>query len=211
MYVKVSNLAPSEAYFAAVAAATLARKLCPKFTGISASTIQPVWGQGWFGLSWDPSSSVWFQEHGTRPHTMRSLAGKTIPMWLDDPTGEIRRKNPKAQVRMTASGKPQVLLFRRAAHLGQRRTVRRNGVNMEVPASYPGAPGRIANRDAPQPWTAHGRSGGQIRPGNVGVRWRHPGIVRRGFLRHSIETVCREHGLDRGPVTTASNVQPWMR
>ena len=79
-------------------------------------------------------------------------------MWVDDPTGELASKNPKARTRVTMSGKPQVLIFRRAAKLGQRKAVRTKIANglyhqTSVPMSYPGAPGRIGTRQAGQPWT----------------------------------------------------------
>lgn len=146
------------------------------------------------------NSYVWFQEQGIRPFTMFSLAGKTIPMWVDDPTGTERQKNPKAQVRTTLSGKTQVLIFRRAAMPGQTKKVRRKtagGTYEEytVPMSYPGAPGRIARREAPQPWTTPGRRPGAIARGNVGVRWRHPGLAPRQFLNHAMTLAAEKGGI----------------
>lgn len=172
----------------------------PKMSGASAARMQPLYGKGYFGLSWQ-DSYVFFQDHGIRPFTMRSLAGKTIPMWIDDPTGQERSKNPKAKVRVTQSGKTQVLIFRKAANLGQRKTKYgkdRNGnrvVISDKPASYPGAPGRIANREAGAPWTRGGKQGGQIAAGNSGVRWRHPGIAPRLFLNNALTLAAQWNGI----------------
>lgn len=198
MWVVSPHLPPEHAAVAAYDAAVLARKHAPKLSGLSASRIQPVAGAGFFGLSWE-DPQVWFQERGTRASTMNSLAGKTIPMWIDDPTGEERRKNPKADTRITASGKTQVLIFRRAARHGQRKTVRRrvNGrmQKVNVPASYPGAPGRIARRHVARPDTVPGKVPGaiattDIRP-HVGVRWRNPGVVGRHFIENALRESAR--------------------
>ncbi len=210
MYLRVDAPEP-ECHEMSLHAVAVARRNAPKMTGNSARSIEPIWGQGWFGVRWDPQSPIWFNERGTRPFTMRSLAGKTIPMWIDDPVGTERRANPKARVRTTASGKVQVLIFRRAAKLGERRMKRdRHGKLVDVPASYPGAPGRIAHRDAAAPWTAAGRRGGSIRPGNVGVRWRHPGIHRRGFIRFALQSAASAYGFDANGLRTATRPQPWM-
>lgn len=210
MYVRVPEANETVCKNLAVHAVAVAQKNSPKLSGASSRSLEPIWGVGWFGVRWDPSTALWYQERGTRPHTMRSLAGKTVPMWIDDPTGKERAKNPKAKIRTTASGKVQVLIFRKAAKLGQRVRRRRNGAMVEVPASYPGAPGRIVNRDAAAPWTARGRKGGQIRPGNVGVRWRHPGIERRGFVRFAIQSALDAAGYPQGQIATATRSQPWM-
>jgi hypothetical protein len=122
------------------------------------------------------NSYVWFQEQGIRAFTMWSLKGKVIPMWVDDPTGTEREKNPKAQTRVTLSGKTQVLIFRRATN--------------------PGAPGRIAKREAPQPWTTAGRRPGAIARGNVGVKWSHPGLAPRKFLNHAVGAAARWGGIE---------------
>lgn len=171
-------------------ATQLARRLFPKVSGASAADLQPFYGVGFFGIHWT-SPVVWFQEAGTKPRTMRSLAGKTIPMWVDDPRGTLRKKNPKAQTRITRSGKAQTLIFRRAARQGQRRP------DGSV-ASYPGAPGRIASREASRPNTSAGKVGGAIALGNVGVRWRHPGLGSRNVIRHSVMTVAARHGIRAG-------------
>jgi hypothetical protein len=176
-----------------------ARQLMPKLTGYSASRIYPLYGAGYFGIGF-LDSYVWFQENGIRPFTMFSLAGKTIPMWIDDPTGEMAQKNPRAQTRVTMSGKPQVLIFRKVAQLGQRKTVRRKVANAtyeehSVPMSYPGAPGRIGVRQAGQPYTTPGKMGGRIASGNVGVRWRHPGLAPRMFLNRSMTVAAQRAGI----------------
>jgi hypothetical protein len=181
------------------AAVRQARQLMPKLTGYSASRIFPLYGSGYFGIGFQ-DSYVWFQENGIRPFTMFSLAGKTIPMWIDDPTGEMAAKNPRAQTRITMSGKPQVLIFRKAARMGQRKTTRRKVAEatyeeFSMPASYPGAPGRIGVRQAGQPWTTPGKAGGQIAGGNVGVRWRHPGLAPRQFLNRSITLAAQQAGI----------------
>jgi hypothetical protein len=195
----VSGLRGARARNMANTALREARRVMPKLTGRSASRLFPLYGAGFFGVGW-ADSYVWFQEQGIKPFTMFSLAGKVIPMWVDDPTGTERQKNPKAQVRTTMSGKTQVLIFRRAAMPGQSRTVRRkiaDGTYQEytVPASYPGAPGRISRREAAQPYTTPGRRPGAIAKGNVGVRWRHPGLAPRLFLNHAMTMACQQAGI----------------
>lgn len=176
-----------------------ARRKMPKATGYGASRISPAYGQGYFGVKWQ-DSYVWFQENGINPFTMTSLAGKTIPMWIDDPTGEERAKNPKARTRVTQSGKSQVLIFRRVAQIGQRKTVRkvnrRTGevTTNDVPMSYPGAPGRIGIREAGGGMTAPGRVAGAIARGNVGVRWRHPGLAPRMFMNNALTLTAQWNG-----------------
>ena len=144
------------------------------------------------------NSYTWYQDNGIRPFTMYALAGKTIPMWVDDPTGTERLRNPKAQTRVTLSGKVQILIFRRAAQIGQRKTVRTKVAGQwetrTVPLSYPGAPGRIGRREAGRPYTSIGRTGGQIASGTVGVRWRHPGLAPRKFLNRAM-VVASQRGL----------------
>lgn len=176
-----------------------ARRVMPKLTGRAASRLFPLYGSGYFGIGW-LDNYTWFQEQGIRPFTMYALAGKVIPMWVDDPTGTEREKNPKAQVRVTLTGKAQVLIFRRAAMPGQVRKVRRKAPGggyeeVTVPASYPGAPGRIGRREAARPFTTPGRVPGAIARGNVGVRWRHPGLAPRMFLNHAITLACGQAGI----------------
>jgi hypothetical protein len=192
MYVPGEN--PWVLKLAAQDAAEIARTLSPKLTGRSSSRIEAISGPGWFGIRW-MDSYLWFQEHGISAFTMRSLAGKTIPMWIDDPTGDEQRSNPKAKVR-TINGRTQVLIFRRAAHIGQRKFVRRGGVMANVPASYPGAPGRIAVRHAGPPHTRPGARPGQVHPRNVGVRWRHPGLAPRNFLHDALIRAADLHSLE---------------
>jgi hypothetical protein len=146
------------------------------------------------------NSYTWFQEQGINPFTMTSLAGKTIPMWINDPYGTLAQANPKALTRVTVSGVPQVLIFRKAAPLGSYKTVRRRVAKgqyeeIQVPRSYPGAPGRIGVREAGRPWTSQGRIGGAIARGNVGVRWRHPGLAPRLFLNHAITMAATAAGI----------------
>lgn len=185
----------------ALEAAAIARRSMPKFSGASAREIQPLWGHGFFGLRWS-SPVVWYQEVGIRPFTMNRLAGKTIPMWIKDPTGVERARNPRAQVRVGEDGVPRVLIFRRAARHGQRKIVERNGQRVDVPASYPGAPGRIAVREMAAPHTRRGKIGGRIAGGpdlarpNVGVRWRHPGLIGRSFLHRGMTQAAIQAGLD---------------
>ncbi|MFI0967073.1 hypothetical protein ACH4S8_37665 [Streptomyces sp. NPDC021080] len=195
------DLSPNRARAAARDAVRLARRAMPKMSGAAARGMQPIYGRGYFGIQW-ATEVVWYQDHGTRPFTMKSLAGKTIPMWIDDPTGQERRDNPKAKTRVTESGKVQVLIFRRAALIGQRKKVYRRdpktGLKVLVsdkPMHYPGAPGRIAWREAAAPWTRPGKRGGQIHPGNIGVWWRHPGIKPRSFLNTSMTTAAQKAGL----------------
>jgi hypothetical protein len=195
----ITGLSGSKARNMANTAAREARRVMPKLTGRSASRLQPLYGAGFFGLTWQ-DSYVWFQEQGIRPFTMYALAGKTIPMWVDDPTGTERQKNPKAKTRVTMSGKTQVLIFRKAAMPGQRITRRRKVADgtwedYSAPASYPGAPGRIGRREAAQPRTTAGRKAGAIARGNVGVRWRHPGLAPRQFLNHAMTFAAQQGGI----------------
>jgi hypothetical protein len=196
----VPKLSPGRARSCALSAVRECRRKMPKMSGASAARLQPLYGKGYFGIWWQ-DSYVFFQDHGIRPFTMRSLAGKVIPMWIDDPTGQERSKNPKAKIRVTLSGKTQILIFRRAAALGQRITKYgkdRQGNRIVVsdkPASYPGAPGRINRREAAAPWTKSGKQGGQIAAGNGGVRWRHPGIEPRLFLNNAVTLAAQWHGI----------------
>ena len=194
----VPKLSGPRARRCANAAARHARKLMPKLTGYSASRLFPLYGEGYFGLGWQ-DAYTWYQDNGIRPFTMFHLAGKTVPMWVDDPAGTERQRNPRAQTRVTVSGKVQVLIFRRAAQLGQTKTVRTKVAGQwevrTVPASYPGAPGRIGVREAGRPWTTAGRTGGQIARGNIGVRWRHPGLAPRKFLNRGMVQAALENGI----------------
>jgi hypothetical protein len=198
MIMVISKLSGPRARRIANDAVREARKLMPKMSGRAASRLFPIYGYGYFGIGW-LDSYTWFQEQGIRPFTMRSLAGKTIPMWIDDPGGIERQRNPKARTRTTMSGKTQVLIFRRAAMPGQTRQVRTKVAGQwevrTVPMSYPGAPGRIGRREIGQPLTTPGRTGGQIAGGNVGVRWRHPGLAPRKFLNRGMSLAAQRNGI----------------
>jgi hypothetical protein len=198
----VEGLSDDDARFLATEATRLGQMVAPKLTGRSSRNFTPIWGEGFFGIKF-MDNHVWFQEAGINPFTMRSLAGKTIPLWVNDPTGETARKNPKAKKRITADGRHQVLIFRRAAAIGSRRTEMRQGRFVDVPASYPGAPGRISRREPPGVIRRGSRVGGRIARHNVGVRWRHPGLPRRGFLRRALIDTAEYHGYPVGPIRDA--------
>lgn len=211
----VPGLKGSRARHIANAAVAEARRKMPKMSGYSANRMQPIYGQDYFGIRW-ADSYVWFQDHGIRAFTMNNLAGKTIPMWVDDPTGIERQKNPKAKIRTTLSGKTQVLIFRRAAEKGKRIVkYRRNKatgqreVVSDKPASYPGAPGRIGVREAGAPLTTPGRVAGAVARGNVGVRWRHPGIAPRLFLNNAMTLSAQRYGIV--PVRIYIGDQRWSQ
>lgn len=191
------GLSAADAQVLAEAATAHAQSIAPKLSGEGAGSLTPVWGAGWFGIAW-ARDYMWFQEAGIRPFTMRSLAGKIVPMWVPDPTGSEARKIPAGErarrTRRTVDGRRQVLIFRKVSHPGtrKRKVHPRTGVVRHVPASYPGAPGRIAVRKM----AADGQTPtGKIAARNVGVRWRHPGITGRGFMRHSLEQVAAQAGL----------------
>lgn len=179
----------------AEAAVSIARSRMPRVTGYMASTLQPLAGPGYFGIYF-PDRKVWFMEQGTRPHTMRNLPrDKPIPMWVEDADGsqarEIRKHSKKPpQTRVTEDGRRQVLIFRRVAPNKSRKTIMRDGQPVSVPRSYPGAPGRISAR----------RSTGKIATGNVGVRWRHPGIAPRMFLNSALADIALANGIELVPV-----------
>lgn len=195
----VPGLHPRDARRMATQALRQTRRTMPKMTGDSAKRMTAVYGQDYFGVKFQ-DSYVWFQENGIRSFTMNNLQGKTIPMWIDDPSGMERSKNPKAKTRTTASGKTQVLIFRKVAMKGQRKSVVRKGPKgierkVDVPMSYPGAPGRIAHREASQPHTTPGRKPGAIAKNNIGVRWRHPGLQPRLFMNHALTVAAQQNGV----------------
>lgn len=180
-----------------------ARQRMPRVTGLTASRVTPIWGPRWFGLSFP--REAWYMEHGTKPFTMRSLAGKTIPMWITDVDGSLRRDNPKAKVRRTEDGRTQVLIFRKAAKMGARRQVTgRWGTTYMAPAAYPGAPGRINRRQPGQPWTPVGARGGAIAGGNGGVRWRHPGVRSMQNLNAALAETAFDAGMIIEPIYAAA-------
>ena len=106
MFVDVSE---QDAHYLAINATEHARLTMPRVSGATARHMQPIWDQGYFGIYF-PDPHTWYMEHGTKPFTMRSLANKTIPMWVSDLDGSIRAKDPKAKVRRTEDGRLQVLI-----------------------------------------------------------------------------------------------------
>lgn len=203
MVMFVDGIDEQTSEYLAIDATYTARQRMPRVSGLTASRLTPISGKGFFGVYF-PDRHAWFQEKGTKAFTMTSLAGKTIPMWIDDVDGSARTKNPKAKVRRTQDGRTQILIFRRAAPMGQRRVLRhRNAVTGMVersttPASYPGAPGRIANRAAGMGWEGSrtpALEAGQVARGNVGVRWRHPGLRSTQNINAAIATVAFRSGL----------------
>jgi hypothetical protein len=210
----VPNLDLVRARRVAIDACIAARTFAPKATSASSAKFYPVWGEGWFGVAWE-HPYVFYTEAGIRPFTMRSLAGKVVPMWVNDPDGKQARENPKAKTRILDDGRKQVLIFRRAARQGQRKNVWRNQngsmVRKSVPMSYPGAPGRIAvNRS--QGIMRSGdvdpssRNPGQIAPRNVGVRWRHPGTDGSRFLARGLYVAAVANGF---PVSSVNYLSMW--
>jgi hypothetical protein len=200
-----------QCYEAAQLAVAHAQALCPKLTGTGASGIRPIFGEGYFGLTWT-MPYIWVQNTGAKPFLMRSLAGKTIPMWVDDPIGTTIRDNPKAKTRTTASGRTQVLIFRKAAPIGSRKTVKRKGpggatISVDVPRSYPGAAGRIAQREAAAPYTTPGKLGGRVAAGNIGIRWYFPGLSPRSFLEEGLQRAASHMGA-RGHISVAYDFLP---
>lgn len=195
LYCRIPNLKISAAEMLAKQACAQARTLSPKLSGRAAEGIKPYFGEGYFGVRWD-RPYLWYQEAGIGAFTMRNLAGKTIPMWVDDWTGEMARANPKAKTRITSNGRRQILIFRKAGKIGARKRVAQRDARgrllrwRDVPQSYPGAPGRIQVREWQPPDRTTGRitsTGTRI---HVGVRWRHPGLVPREFMQYSIQSVA---------------------
>lgn len=182
-------------------ATRLAQDQMPKMRRDGAwSRLTPVWGDGWFGIRW-VDRHTWYQERGIRAFTMHSLAGRVVPMWIDDPTGQERQNNPRAQTRMTESGKQQVLIFRRVGRRGDAKRVIRDGQSQWVPeTNYPGAPGRIERREASAPRTTVGRVGGRVARGNVGVKWRHPGLARKGFMEFALRQTAEDFAMTPGDI-----------
>jgi hypothetical protein len=169
--------------------------------------MEPIWGDGYFGVRWR-DNYVWFQEMGVRPFLMTHLQGKTIPMWVPDPDGKLRAKNPKIKVR-NLNGTTQVLIFRKVAHKGERKLVTRRvgGVERQVsvPRSYPGAPGRInpGQRHEGRPVS---KRGGQIKAGHGGVRWRYPGLKAQMFLHQGLLMAAKFNGVEPGKIVAAHSV-----
>ena len=174
LLVLVPGMRPGQARRIALVAVREARRRMPKLSGRGARGLQPIYGKGYYGIFFG-ESYIWYQEQGIRPFTMRGLQGKTIPMWIDDPTGTERLRNPNAKVRRTGSGKVQVLIFRKATR--------------------PGAPGRIGVRESARPWTRQGKLGGWVARGNIGVQWRHPGLAPRKFMNSALTVASGQHGI----------------
>lgn len=186
-------------------AAHYARSRAPKLSGASSRRLYPIWGPDYFGIRW-VDKHVWYQEMGIKPFLMNELQGKTIPMWVDDPDGSVKLRNKKAETRVTGDGRQQTLIFRKVAKKGDRKQVRRTvgGIEryIDVPASYPGAPGRINRRNKGRPFIRDG--GGRIASGNVGVRWRHPGLGSRFFMHEGLLMSAYDIGLPRGVVVNVA-------
>lgn len=185
-------------------AAASARLLAPKLSGEGAQGIKTYFGDGFFGVRWD-RAYLWYQEQGINPFTMTKLAGKTIPMWVDDPLGEEARANPKAKRRITETGRKQVLIFRKVGKIGARKAVVQRDASgrivnrRSVPQSYPGAPGRIVQRSYGFKDVQYGHTGriARLAPrAHVGVRWRHPGIVGREWMQYSLQQVGQMAGIE---------------
>ena len=173
MLVYVEGLHSQAARTLAYEALRRCREVMPKLWSTK-KRIWATWGDGFYGLTWG-DSYLWFQEQGIRAFTMNSLQGKTIPMWVDDNDGELQRKNSKIQVKIGSDSRIKVLIFRKA--------------------TKPGAPGRISRREARKPFTRPGKLGGQIAPGNVGVKWRHPGLRGTHYLLYGLTETARVHGV----------------
>lgn len=161
----VDGLRTPRAYGIAQQALREARRKAPRRSGWSANRLYAIYGYGFYGIAWS-DTYVWYLENGINPFTMWALQGKTIPMWVKDPGGIERAKNPKIKTRTNLDGVTEVLIFRKATR--------------------PGAPGRIG--------TPRGK-GGRIAPGNVGVKWRHPGLAPRKFLNNAISLAAQWNGI----------------
>lgn len=200
MFAKVKGLDAFRAHQLAIQAVQQARLVAPKgYLAVGensmASRLLPYSGRGYFGIRW-LDNYAYYQEMGAQPFTMSSLSGKTIPMWLKDPTGIERIKNPKAKTRVRPDGVTEVLIFRKVAKKGARKTIiTKYGNKKSVPASYPGAPGRIALREARHPYTSPGKAAGAISSPNVGVRWRNPGLRGKHFMQNGITTAAAGNGI----------------
>src|SRR5690242_9251715 len=86
LLVLIPGMRPAQARRIALDAVRIARRNAPKLTGRSAKRMQPLYGKGYYGIFFG-DTPLWFQENGIRAFTMNNLQGKTIPMWIDDPTG----------------------------------------------------------------------------------------------------------------------------
>ena len=156
----VDNLSGAQAKTHAKNAVKLAQAKMPRVWS-ARKRIDPVYGNGHFGISWE-DPYLWYQERGIKAFTMNSLRGKVIPMWVADEDHKLRTQNPRIQTQIRSDGSVRVLIFRRATN--------------------PGAPGRINVRRGNTP----GYNAGWIAPGNVGVKWRHPGMDPKHFFQDAL-------------------------
>lgn len=204
--VLVAGLGEQAAHRLAILAVSRAQHIAPKSSGRGSQNLRPYWGKGFFGITWT-DSYMWYQEAGIKAFTMRSLAGKLIPMWVNDRDGSEAAKIPiKDRTRRTrtdAAGKRQVLIFRKVSAMGARKQVPTStpGLMRSAPASYPGAPGRISHRVV-----ENGRNTGRIAARvnglpHVGVRWRFPGLIGRGFMHHALQDTALSAGLGIPDIT----------
>lgn len=208
MYMPIREIDDATARQMAEEAMYLARRVMPKLSGAAAKRLSPFYGPGFFGIAF-PDTYVWFQEQGIQPFTMKNLAGKTIPMWINDPYGIERMKNPKAKTRTTDAGTLQVLIFRKAPQVGSSKMVQAQrsdskkgiakGQWIQKNRHFPGAPGRIANRKGTMtvgPLVTTFGSTGKIGKDNVSIWWRHPGLKPRLFLNYAITTTALMFGFE---------------
>lgn len=195
-----SEIDEVSAEFMARLAAGGAKENFPRLSGNALADLHPVWGTGFFGVGWT-LDYVWFQEQGIKPFTMHALAGKIIPMWVEDPDGkiaakEVPDKDLAKRTKVALDGRKLTQVFRKASLRGERKNVMRKGRLVSVPRSYPGAPGRISRRIPGRPAEPpEGRLGGQIAQGNVGVRWRHPGLSTKGLIAGAVAHEARSNGI----------------
>ena len=173
---------------AAQEAAALAREMAPRVSGQGARGLTPAFGDGWIGI-WSRQSHMLHVNEGTRPRIMTELAGKTIPMWVNDRDGSMTESIPLAKraerTRVTEDGRRQVKIFRKAAPIGSTKIVpNARGRLIQVPRAYPGARKRVSGRFA-------------------GRYWRHPGISGQQFVQDALELVASEMRFDADDVYLA--------
>ena len=75
----VPGLSAEDAAKVARSATLIARSHIPKMSGAAARGLEPIYGDGMFGIYF-AEPYVWFQDHGIRPFTMKNLAGKAQPL-----------------------------------------------------------------------------------------------------------------------------------
>ena len=198
-FMVVDELPRANAYLLAVEAVEEARKKMPKLSGRAADRLEPIYADNIFGILWQ-DSYVWYQDHGIRPFTMNNLQGKVIPMWINDPAGSLRMKNPKAKTRTTADGRVQTLIFRKAPKGTQR--YRRNPktgaleLNIDKKGSSQTKSGRAKKDNLSGSLYDEGRkNGGKNGSGNSGMGWRYPGIAPKLFINNSITVTAQKNGI----------------